>query len=287
MKTHSLVGASLVAALVVLTGCNEGIKFQKKAPAVGQKVQEKQQMDMNMSMTVDLSAMGKPAETTSMSKVETTVKTAEVLAASGEAATKVKVTYSEKTDLEKKGEKEKSKASPLVGKTYIVERKDGELVVTDVEGKPVPESEARLVKKDNKSVGEPDKVAAAMPERPIKVGEEVPELAKAIEAALTKDQSDKAPKPELSGVKVKLREDKGDYALFDVAVTFSQAEGPMTVKMELTGTMGVRKSDSQPTELTLKGPLSIATDAPADGKPQMMKIDGKGDMAMTVSATYL
>lgn len=284
MRLSTTLGVGLFAALIALTGCKSGTKFDRKAPEVGTKMKEEQKLDMKMSMSMDMSAMGGKKETTDVSKSENATLTREVLAVTDGAPTKVKVTYASKSDVEVQGGQERKKDSLLVGKTFIAELKDGQIKVTDEQGAAVDEEAAMVVARDSNDLGKADQFVVTMPDRALKVGEAVPELASLIKSELTRGAGDKGPKPEIENVSVKLREDKNGVALFDVALTVAQAQGPVNMKMNLTGTLGVRKADSWPTELTLNGPVSIGA---GNGGAGQLKLEGSGTMNLSRSLTYL
>lgn len=308
MNKLSFACAALAVVLVAVSGCKEsatkppastaeqgsgapnaegGVSFSKKALPVGQKIKETEKMQMNMSMTVDMSALGGKPETTKISNQESMVRQSEVLALNKDAPTKLKVTYSEKHEIAVEEGKEKKTTSPVSGKSYLVERKGDQVVVTGADGAKVSDEELAVVQADHKELGQPDTVSSSLHGKTIKPGDEVPGLAAVIESELTQGAAEEVgADAKVSGVQVKFREQKNGVGLFDVAVIFTQAEGPMTIRMDLKGTLGVRTADTQPAELTLKGPVAIDLGEPDPSAPPM-KITGSGDMSLSLTQSYL
>jgi hypothetical protein len=259
------------------------ITFTKRVPAVGTVAEEKQSMEMKMELTLDMK--GSKPITVEIERSETQVKREKVLASDGKVTTKLEVTYVSKEEIDKEKGTEKKKSSPVSGKVYRVEAKDGKPYVTTDKGGPVPPNEAAVVAKGQKSIGKPDPVFEGMPDTPIKVGDKVDSLAKAIKERLSEDTDD----GEVTEVSVKLKEirstDAGKEGVFEVAMTLALKKkgDPLDLRMELTGTMVLRKDDTWPTELTLAGPITMSS---AEGKGKSPGFTGKGTMKMAFSMSY-
>ena len=255
--------------------------FARKAPVVNAKATEKGTSKTNLVTSID-SGNGKPQLQT-LDETDAEQKVEQVLAVADDAITKMQITYDDKTTTTVEGGKTKTTTSALKGKTYVVEAKgDGKLDVRDAKGKPAPPREAKLVSQDYRSLGKPDPVLKAMPERALAVGESVPELAQAI----TDELKDDSPDLDVSGVTVKFAGATGDEGSFDVTATFGKAEGPVKFTMPLTGTMKVRTSDSQLSALTLEGPVTVAPNDDPKAKPSKLKIEGTGTMKIEEQRVY-
>lgn len=259
----------------------DGLVFKAKAPAVGDKVEEKETSEMKMALDIDA---GGKKQTVDMTMNESMVKKTEVLAVDGKAVTKEKVTYVEKKKTETEGGKEKKKPkSPIDGKTYILEAKDGKTLVTDEKGKKVPKDEEEAVLKANRAFGKPDPVLTGLPDKAIKVGDKVEKLAKALEEHF-KDMDESKEQPEISDVEVKLESiDKdGEAGVFTIQLTMSSPKSskePFSMKIPLKGTMKVRAKDGFTTEVNLKGPLTM------EGTDPKFKLSAKGDMKLSITNT--
>jgi len=262
------------SAAPVVAKVPDGTVFTKKAPTVGSKREESADTHMTMDLTVD-TGNGKP-KSSAMEVKGVEKRLEEVLAVSGDAPTKLKVTFSEKTETMKEGDKERPKKSALAGKTYVVDATGAKLAVTDEKGKPAPSAEAKEVEKQYKTLGKPEPMLAAMPSTPLQPGDPVPALAKALEEEMTA----KADGMVVSNTTVVFKEAKGDEGIFDVGFTLSKDEGPMSMKIDMKGPIKVSKATSSPTAMNLKGPLTVSAKSDPKGK---MKMDGKGEMQMSLA----
>lgn len=249
--------------------------FTKKAPAASQKHEEKS--SMKMDLTLDVEEGGKK-KTSTIKQTESETRTEEILAVKGDAITKVKVTYADISGAMGDGKDDHKKTDARSGKTYIVEYLDGKLAITDADGKKVVPAEATPVEKDFAMLGKEDPVAAAIPNRALKPGEDVPEVAKAIESLL---KSTGGKDMDVSGATAKFREQKGDEGIFDVTVTLGKTDGPMKMSIPLKGEMRVRTATSDTSGVKLAGPIVVTT---ADGEKKT-KMDGKGTMDIESTRT--
>jgi hypothetical protein len=259
------------------------ITFTVKAPSIGDKVEENETADMKIALTVQMAGQNKNAD---IHETETMKKRMEVLAVSGKAITKAKITYVEKTKVKTEGGKERKPPIPIAGKTYLVEAKDGKLVITDPQGKAVSRAEEEAVRKNNTSLGKPDPVLAGIPDKPVQVGEEVASLKKALEEFF-KERGDGQDNPDVTDVKVTLEAIEGEGAdkvgVFSLALTLSSQpskKAPFAMKAPLSGKLKVRAKDGWTQGIQLAGHVTMTGDDPK------VKIDGKGDMKMGVVMTY-
>src|SRR4029079_10219170 len=131
--------------------------------------------------------------------------------------------------------------------------KDGKLTITTDKDKPAPKAEAALVEKKYKTLGKPDPMLNAMPDRALKDGEEVPELSEAL-AKTMKDQDDKTT---VEGTKVTFKRKDGYNGIFDIASTVKRCNGPFKVSVPRKGTLAVRTVDACPASMDLTGPLTF------------------------------
>ncbi len=255
-----------------------------KAPAVGDKREEKGNSEMQLDLSMKLGAKTKEAK---IGILESTVKNEEVLAVDGKAITKAKMTYTEKKKTETSDGKERKRPkNPIEGKTYVLEMKGGKLEITDEKGKKVPKREDDAVRKDNGHFGTADPLLAAMPDKPLEVGKKVDALSAALQEYLMRHDDSKE-KLDVSDVEVKLASIEGTgpdaVGVFAVTLTLSspqKSKSPFGVRAPLTGTMKVRAKDGWTTAMNLTGPLEIAN-------PEAKKdLSGKGTIKLTFENTY-
>jgi hypothetical protein len=257
----------------------DGTVFVKRAPAVGDKSEDKVSMTMSMETSVDVDGSGKLQKAT-MEKSETETRQEEVLAVNGEAVTKVKVTFVEKTATIKEDQKERKRASPVAGKTYVVEAKDGKLIVLLDGDRPAPAMQAKVVKEAYETLGKVDPLYAGVPRRPLKAGDKAEELAKAMKEFVLI----RAKEMEVSGVDVVFQGAKDGEGVFDVEVSLAAVEKPLRFDMKLKGQARLSLATGQPSSTILKGPLSVGS---TEGEGAKMKISGAGNVEMKMERKKL
>ncbi len=254
-----------------------GTKFAKKSLAAGQKRTDTSTTDTAMK----ISMMGK---TGTFNETEATKKDEEILEVANDAITKLRVRYaqSEKTRVED-GKPAKAKTNAVAGKTYIIALKNGKTTVLTDKEKPAPKNEAKLVERDYTTFGKPDPMLAAMPDRALEDGEEVPTLAEAIKTAIATHQksTNEREKMSIDSAKVVFKGKDGDRGIFDLALTMKLDAGSMKATMPLTGTMNIRTADSWPTSMTLEGPIAIDV---TDKEKKAAGIEGSG--TIKIGSTY-
>ncbi len=261
---------------------DEGITFKGKAPAVGDKFDEKKASEMKLTMTIEVGAK----KTSEFTEVETSTKTVEALAVDGKAITKAKITYGDYKKTETEDGKEKKKPpSPLAGKTFLFELKDGKVLVTDEKGGKLPKDEETKVLLKNRHFGKPDPFLEGMPDKPLKPGDKVDSMVKALEQYFRDDDDAKDP-PEIKDVTVKLdsieKDGKDQVGVFSVELTMASPKdnkSPIDLKIPLKGKVKVRAKDGFTTSIDLKGPVTM------EGNDPKFKMSGKGDAHMTITQT--
>ena len=258
------------------------ITFTKKLPNVNAQSREDSVMRTSLKITVDPTGTGRVQQPSTMETSERETKSEELLAVNGDAATKLKVVFAEKTERVQEGQKPETKrASPVAGKTYVVEAKEGKISVTDENGKSVSPVEAAILQKSYKYLGKPDPLSTLMPSHPIRVGDKVDELADALRQSIGKSAGDMA----VGRVAVTLTDVHDDEGIFAVSMELSKAEGPMKFVIEQKGIMRVRRADSLLASVSLAGPVGVGING-ADKGNAKMRVDGNGTMEIVTTKTY-
>lgn len=260
----------------------ETITFLKKAPQVSTRTQQRSATHMNITINVDPTGSGKP-QTSEVETTETETKTEQILAVNGDVVTKLQVTFVEKAERNKQGKDvvPTNKPSPLSGRTFILESKNGQLVASELLGTPVSSADVLILEKSYKLLGKTDPVLAAMPARALKAGDKVDELGKAI-----RERMNGAGGMSVTHVAVSLREQNDEEGIFDVTMELTKADGPIKFVVDLKGDMHVRLSDSQTTSLNLAGPVGVGANEADKGKSKM-QVDGSGKMELSATSSKL
>lgn len=252
--------------------------FTKRDVTVG----DKRTRTSIMAMTLEVEAAGQKK---SMKQGETKEKDEEVLEVKDGRPSKIKVTYKKMNKSMQEAGPPQTKAEPIEGKTYIVEEKDGDVVVTTEDGGKPPLPEATAVKKDyEKTFGKDSKSKAfteALLEAKLEKGKRATDVEKLFNEAfgpgLGNDGKDA---PKVGEVKLTYQGTEGDHALFDIEMTMKVDEGPMKMNMPLKGKLEILREGAQMGTVTLKGPIELDT----TGSP--IPIKGNGELSMEEKAVY-
>jgi hypothetical protein len=245
----------------------------RKAPTVGQKTERMSEAAISLTINADAEGTGTPERTETSSGV-LLKDTAETLAVSGDASTKVRVTFDKVDRRRKERRKQTTKSSAIAGRSYIIEAKNGRIEVSEESGELASASEAKEVEKHFQSLGRPDLLLAGVPPTPLKPGDRSEPLATALTEKLTE---------ELEGMKVLdvgviFKERSGEDGLFDVAMKLSKEEGAMRLAVDLTGPMRLSTTSGGVTlTVDLKGPITVSTKVAPMSKA---KYGGAGSMTV-------
>lgn len=234
--------------------------FAKVVPVAGAKRRESSELTMALSLATD-------GGRANVNVRESVKRTEEILAVTGDAVTKTKVTFDSV---------EATQPSVVGGKTFVVESKDAKLDVRDEQGKPAPADQAKEVEKHLKNLGKPDPMLAALPTGGVLPGQKVEGVAKAIRDQL-KDDGDGMV---ANDVVVTFKEQRGDDGVFDVALELVKDEGSSKMVIKVQGAAWVSTKTSSTTKMELTGPVSI-------GGGSMSKTEGSGTMTMKMESKSL
>ena len=260
-------------------------KAEKKADSVFTKrdvaVGDKRTRTSTMAMTLEVEAGGQKK---SIKQGQTKEKLEEVLAVEDGRPSKIKVTYEKMNKSMQEAGPPQTKPEPVEGKTYIVEEKDGNVVVTTEDGSKPPLPEVTSVKKDyEKTFGKNNK-SEAFKEALLKVelekGKRAADVEKLFNEAFGPGMGGDENAPKVGEVKLIYQGTEGDHALFDIEMTMKVEEGPMKMNMPLKGKMKIVREGALMGSVSLEGPIEIDT----TGSP--IPIQGKGKLQMSENAVY-
>lgn len=227
------------------------VTITRKPPKVGSKRKVEHTSNLTLDITYGPKKIG-------VLEDEVNKRTEEVLGVTGDLVTKAKVTYEQRTKTKNQdGRTGAPDKNVLAGKTFIVEHKDGKVLVTNEDGKPVDAASKAAVEKDYKRFGKPNAVSAAVPTRPLKIGEEVKELSAAIVEDLKEDMDAEKAGLTVEAPKVVLDRKDGDNAVFVITMTMKMAKGPLKGSIPLVGGVTVRASDGFLVRSETNGPINL------------------------------
>ncbi len=278
MTTTARLVIAVAVLLVATPALAAGpVSINKKAPPAGTTFTESGDLAVDMKVAVKF---GQKNIKQSFASKTTKRKQVEVLASKGEVITKARITY--KTHTETKTQSGKPPATsdkPFVGKSYILERKDEELIVTDEQGAAPPANEHKAVTDDNNRFGKPDGMLSQFPDKfeqgqTIDVG---PEMAK--EMLGGDDENMTVTKATITFKKTKKIAGK-EVAYFDLNFVIGGGEGPMSMSMKLQGEAALYVDGGWPVAISLKGPINLTAAQPG------MDVSGSGKAKFKNTWTY-
>jgi hypothetical protein len=224
------------------------ITFKKKDPAVGMQYGYHDATEMSLGLT-------KPKKADIVRK-DASEQKVELLAVEGRIVQRVKVTYVEKSETEIDDGKETIKKPLVRGHTYFAEAKAGKIEVRDENRRTVKKEESDVVSKDYaEMLGKPDKLLAALPDVPVKVGDSANGLAEWVKDGLVQmgNIDIKSTSVKLDSVATDAR---GNYGVFAVKAKVTLKVGALSFDLDLTGHLDVRE-DGRPQAFELAGPLAV------------------------------
>jgi hypothetical protein len=263
-STASAPAAPTASAAPV--AASDEVTFVKGVPKAGTKA------DAKTSMSVKFTYQGKVYRSTEEMAAEADVQASDEFRVT-KAAIDVKQLFS--TSQEGTGNEKKS-VSPLAGSRFVVTRNDdGKLSALDSSGSKVAAALLTEIQKNFAAVFERDKSREFLPNRAVKVGEKLIPSADAVLGLLgMKDDG----KTTVDGVEFILKSAAPDKATFAVSMTFTQKlDGGIRLRAKLDGTVDVRPKDSEISNISLKGPLTLL-DAQGNDK-------GSGDLSFSGQVT--
>jgi hypothetical protein len=218
------------------------LQLPVRPPPVGTVLTMVDAMDSKM----DADAGGQKFAITQVGNKRTRI---EILGVSGDAISKIRITYTERTETKTVNGKEESKPNPIAGHTYVVEAADGKIVVQREDGTPEP-AELIAVEQDQKRLGAPDRMNLLLASRALAVGESMV-LDKDQLAALNDDESNRVIEGTLT-----LGEVKDGIARFDLKMTMESGDPNLKITIPLTGAIVVDAATGWPQEMRMQGPLA-------------------------------
>jgi hypothetical protein len=170
--------------------------------------------------------------------------------------------------------------SRVAGKTYVVERRGADVIVTGADGAAVADEERAAVLEELPNFGKGARFGEGIPSGPIRVGERVDSMEKVMAAELAEGERG----PDASDVSITLEEirdvDGVPCAVFRLHVTFGgKTDDHATAKATMSGTMVIRSTDGWTVEETGWGPISFRGETTIDGRPT--PISASGTLRMT------
>jgi hypothetical protein len=229
------------------------ITIVKRPPRIGDRRTEVTTTDISFG----ISMQGVDIKTAIVDRLR---QEEELLDVADGAIRKVRVTFrqDDKTTTDQGTSVARKEPTAINGKTYVVSARKGDVEVRDEQGKLAVPAEGALVAKKYRSLGKIDPLLAAIPERPIAFGEEVPALANALVSDVVQKRKDDGDKIEVDSPRVILRDADPTNAYFDVDMIMRADGGAVGMSMHLVGTLAIALADGRVTSATLGAPIEMS-----------------------------
>lgn len=257
MRTLTFVGLMAVLALAACDKAEKkggSVTLGAAPPVVGSSWSEEEITELDLMVDMGGSKVRMEQDKSEQKKIE-------VLAVTGDRVTRARYTYLAITNRQSFGTTPKDEASPLVGKTYVLEAGTPTVVSTDAG--PAPEDEADLVRKAEKRFGKPDQIQSLIAGMTFEPGRTVELPADKVLEAMRDDPDDKI---ESSTLSLTYRGMDGTNARFDVTMTMTgQDDRGNQVDLRFAGTGLIEPATGEALLLDMKGPFKMSGRMNAEG----------------------
>jgi hypothetical protein len=285
--------AGIAATALVTAGCRpsgpttpatvaEGVVFTKVPPKVGRVSIEESTVEFRMNG--ESRAKGGPPLRSTTETADRERRREEVLALFDRIVTKKKITYEklEVTEVQN-GQAKPGEKSPLAGRSYVVELKQGSLVLTDPTGQPVSDAEKKALTRRLANFGKPDPFLEGIPDGVVLANQPAAGMRSGFQELFEGAEEG----PDVGNVDVRFvgarDHAQGRCGVFAFKMAIQMAGEPR-LSMDIDGEFLVRLSDSAPIELEAHGPLRLI------GRQKIedvdVQLDGTGETRASLKITY-
>ena len=250
------------------------LTFVKKSAVVGDVREHRERTETSMSK-IAMSDTGNTLSQETDADVAIVDRHEQVLAVSPDGAiTKLKVTYTEsRHEVTQAGATTATKTA-VAGNTYVVTANGDATQFTNGDGAAISTTESALVAKDFTHFGRVDPMLAALPARPIAIGESLDDVAKALLA----DAHDQG----VDRVTVHLKESRNvggaPVGVFAIELWGKLGGGAMQT---MKGTSSVRLSDGRELESDAEAPIELSQAGQQNGIRFVLHVKGAFKIRMT------
>jgi hypothetical protein len=286
MQSRQIHLKIVIAALLVFLHraavAAEPISFTYRAPQVGQQGSHDMQFTLDLNINLRQAGQNISSEDQQLSRDQDRQVT--VLQVADKKATKVQVSYSKAWEQVTRGKLAGTpQPQPIEGKTYIVERRGDDLVITDPAGKDVPEEERMLVAASMDAVGHPNPLGTFLDGKKISVGQTL-KLPNDMASDLlgVKEAGGEAQRVELTLHDVNTDEDHRRLANFTMLIILKMPGGG---SMDVKGDLQIEPETCQITVANFDGPVSMREEQGPKG--HTFEIASEGTMKVAVRSNYL
>jgi hypothetical protein len=255
----------------------ETVPFTYRAPHVGQ--QGSHDMQFTLDLNISLRQAGQTISSEAQQLTRDQDRQVTVLAVADSKATKVQVFYSKAWEQVSRGKQAGTQQSqPIEGKSYLVERRVADLVVTDPDGHDVPEEERTLVAASMDAVGHSNPLGTFLDGKKLSIGQTL-KLPNDMASDLLgmKETGGEAEKVELTLHDINVDEDHRRLADFSMLVVLKLPGGG---SLDVKGQLQIEPESCQIASATFEGPVSMHEEQGPKGHTFEVASDGTMKVAV-------
>jgi hypothetical protein len=173
-------------------------------------------------------------------------------------ASKVRASFEDKSSTRIINARQTRVASPVEGKSYVLEARADGLSILDDKGKDVSAGEGQVLSQEFRTLGTGDAVTRAMPSAPMAVGRAVPALAEALKSDFGRSIDGRVFFGNVSVTPTGGRRVAGvDCVAFAVVLQVGFEVKDRKVRMDTKGEMVLRADNAWPVSMDLVGPVAV------------------------------
>ncbi|HEX3477677.1 MAG TPA: hypothetical protein VHT91_21800 [Kofleriaceae bacterium] len=196
-------------------------------------------------------------------RVRTIRKRVEVFGATPRVVTRARVAYLEHLVVEQLDLTERRRASPLQGKTFVLDATGGALTVTGPDGAPVAPDDDQAVRVAEKRFGRGDSLPMVLAQLEFRAGEAV-DVPPALAARLFGGEHD------VTQLALTFVEHRANRAHFTMVLRMTSARAGSTTETAVAGTLEVETDTAQLCEMRLAGTVHVTGATSAEGTVAML-----------------
>ncbi|MFO0547534.1 MAG: hypothetical protein U0271_04045 [Polyangiaceae bacterium] len=269
----ALASATASAATSAPAPAEEGVAITKDYPAVGDVETIRETGTSTMKVKVKQGAKEVEED---ISEEKSSEMVEECLELAGKDCKKLKIKVNKDESKKTEGGKDKSKPSPIAGKTYIVTRTEGAPEVTLEDGTKASPEEVKAI--GHEGLSKISKRLDALPDR-VKVGDSLAGFVQAMIADLASDPAKPATGSGSIVVKSIDNVDGKTVVTLDVDLTiqFKQEASDMQIQTQMKGSVQMSADGAHMLKLDFSGPLTLTSpDVNATGTMSRVKTSERG-----------
>jgi hypothetical protein len=274
---EAVVQTAIHTAPITAPTTGQVVPFSQATTSVGERVAQRVGMELNLHTVIKQSGQIAHDGTTALRRRQE--RTIEVLEVVENRARKAKVTYPlSRVMTPENPDAAKETAQVVEGKSYLITRNGGTLMVTDSEGSIPTQQEFEIVVNSMESFGQPNPLATFLLTREIRVGDRLEVPLDIASKMMGFDSLGEVQRFELHLTEVKEVNGKQCAVFAATIAALGKPDNPLNVQAQ--GNVVIEIATCRTLEATLTGPLSLQT------TDQNTEYNATGDLLLAIRSQY-